>query len=225
MLLTERVPQQSIACHNWLVCWLYTDLDRVALLASGLGDMAISNSIGSNVFDILVGLGLPWTLQTLCIDYGSNVSASLAQPGETSTQIQQSCVREGRENFLCWAVGLFKISVAHKYSHTIFAGALCSLSPNTDTILRVNWPADYSSHHTMEFSVIKVLAAYIKSSSLPSFFHFTDEGEKILWSLYLSLQIHLNSRGLIFSVGLLLASVFFTVSTRPLHLTKLKHIH
>ncbi|XP_056136224.1 sodium/potassium/calcium exchanger 3-like [Lampris incognitus] len=39
----------------------------------GLGDMAISNSIGSNVFDILVGLGLPWTLQTLCIDYGSSV--------------------------------------------------------------------------------------------------------------------------------------------------------
>lgn len=37
--------------------------------------MAISNSIGSNVFDILVGLGLPWAVQTLCIDYGSNVSA------------------------------------------------------------------------------------------------------------------------------------------------------
>uniref|UniRef100_A0A6Q2YQ94 Sodium/calcium exchanger membrane region domain-containing protein n=2 Tax=Esox lucius TaxID=8010 RepID=A0A6Q2YQ94_ESOLU len=40
----------------------------------GLGDMAISNSIGSNVFDILVGLGLPWLLQTLCIDYGSTIS-------------------------------------------------------------------------------------------------------------------------------------------------------
>lgn len=40
--------------------------------------MAISNSIGSNVFDILVGLGLPWALQTLCIDYGSIVSASLS---------------------------------------------------------------------------------------------------------------------------------------------------
>ncbi|XP_056443261.1 sodium/potassium/calcium exchanger 3-like [Gadus chalcogrammus] len=39
----------------------------------GLGDMAISNSIGSNVFDILVGLGLPWMLQTLCVDYGSVV--------------------------------------------------------------------------------------------------------------------------------------------------------
>ncbi|XP_076830838.1 sodium/potassium/calcium exchanger 3 [Brachyhypopomus gauderio] len=39
----------------------------------GLGDMAVSNSIGSNVFDILVGLGLPWVLQTLAIDYGSVV--------------------------------------------------------------------------------------------------------------------------------------------------------
>lgn len=40
-----------------------------------MGDMAVSNSIGSNVFDILIGLGLPWTLQTLAIDYGSTVSA------------------------------------------------------------------------------------------------------------------------------------------------------
>lgn len=35
--------------------------------------MAVSNSIGSNVFDILIGLGLPWTLQTLAIDYGSTI--------------------------------------------------------------------------------------------------------------------------------------------------------
>ncbi|XP_068448118.1 sodium/potassium/calcium exchanger 3-like [Clinocottus analis] len=45
----------------------------VIVARQGLGDMAISNSIGSNVFDILVGLGLPWTLQTLCIDYGSEI--------------------------------------------------------------------------------------------------------------------------------------------------------
>uniref|UniRef100_A0A3Q3EQ95 Sodium/potassium/calcium exchanger 3-like n=1 Tax=Kryptolebias marmoratus TaxID=37003 RepID=A0A3Q3EQ95_KRYMA len=45
----------------------------VIVARQGLGDMAISNSIGSNVFDILVGLGLPWALQTLCIDYGSTV--------------------------------------------------------------------------------------------------------------------------------------------------------
>eukprot|EP00062_Callorhinchus_milii_P013195 gi/632961013/ref/XP_007896520.1/ PREDICTED: sodium/potassium/calcium exchanger 3 isoform X2 [Callorhinchus milii] len=40
----------------------------------GLGNMAVSNSIGSNVFDILVGLGLPWTIQTLAVDYGSYIS-------------------------------------------------------------------------------------------------------------------------------------------------------
>lgn len=41
-----------------------------------MGDMAVSNSIGSNVFDILIGLGLPWALQTLAVDYGSYVSTS-----------------------------------------------------------------------------------------------------------------------------------------------------
>ncbi|XP_076129335.1 sodium/potassium/calcium exchanger 4 [Alosa pseudoharengus] len=39
----------------------------------GLGDMAVSNTIGSNVFDILVGLGVPWALQTMAVDYGSEV--------------------------------------------------------------------------------------------------------------------------------------------------------
>ncbi|XP_077075631.1 sodium/potassium/calcium exchanger 4 isoform X2 [Siphateles boraxobius] len=39
----------------------------------GLGDMAVSNTIGSNVFDILVGLGVPWALQTMAVNYGSVV--------------------------------------------------------------------------------------------------------------------------------------------------------
>ncbi|XP_067877810.1 sodium/potassium/calcium exchanger 3-like [Heterodontus francisci] len=40
----------------------------------GMGDMAVSNSIGSNVFDILLGLGAPWMLRTLVLNYGSMVS-------------------------------------------------------------------------------------------------------------------------------------------------------
>ncbi|XP_076834929.1 sodium/potassium/calcium exchanger 4a isoform X2 [Brachyhypopomus gauderio] len=39
----------------------------------GLGDMAVSNTIGSNVFDILVGLGVPWGIKTMAVDYGSVV--------------------------------------------------------------------------------------------------------------------------------------------------------
>merc|ERR1712196_159726 len=31
--------------------------------------MAISSSIGSNVFDILVGLPVPWMLKTIMVDY------------------------------------------------------------------------------------------------------------------------------------------------------------
>ena len=35
----------------------------------GMGDMAVSNSIGSNVFDILVGLGFPWFMKTVAISW------------------------------------------------------------------------------------------------------------------------------------------------------------
>lgn len=48
-------------------------LASLIVARQGMGDMAISNSIGSNVFDILIGLGLPWALQTLAINYGSTI--------------------------------------------------------------------------------------------------------------------------------------------------------
>mmetsp|Transcript_7547 Transcript_7547/g.17268 ORF Transcript_7547/g.17268 Transcript_7547/m.17268 type:complete len:514 (+) Transcript_7547:1-1542(+) len=49
----------------------------VIVAKAGEGDMAVSNAIGSNVFDILLGLGLPWLLSFLV--YGEPVPT---KPGE-----------------------------------------------------------------------------------------------------------------------------------------------
>lgn len=57
-------------------------------LSTGLGDMAVSNTIGSNVFDILVGLGVPWSIQTMAVNYGSEVSEMFSLKNSVpSTQI------------------------------------------------------------------------------------------------------------------------------------------
>jgi len=40
----------------------------------GYGDMAVSNAVGSNVFDILLCLGLPWFIKTVCINPGSSIT-------------------------------------------------------------------------------------------------------------------------------------------------------
>lgn len=39
----------------------------------GFGDMAVSNAIGSNVFDVNLGLGLPFLIRTI-IDKGAAFS-------------------------------------------------------------------------------------------------------------------------------------------------------
>jgi Ca2+/Na+ antiporter len=46
----------------------------------GHGDMAVSNAIGSNVFDILLGLGLPWVLSALIYGDGIPVDAENIVP-------------------------------------------------------------------------------------------------------------------------------------------------
>merc|ERR1712203_1038292 len=38
-------------------------MGSIAVAKQGEGDMAVANALGSNVFDILIGLGLPWTIR------------------------------------------------------------------------------------------------------------------------------------------------------------------
>lgn len=40
-------------------------LGSIIVAKQGRGDMAVSNAVGSNIFDILFGLGLPWTIYML----------------------------------------------------------------------------------------------------------------------------------------------------------------
>jgi Ca2+/Na+ antiporter len=40
-------------------------MGSIVVAKKGFGDMAVANAVGSNTFDILLGLGLPWLLKTL----------------------------------------------------------------------------------------------------------------------------------------------------------------
>jgi Ca2+/Na+ antiporter len=40
-------------------------VSSVIVTCQGYGSMGVSNSIGSNIFDILLCLGLPWLIKTL----------------------------------------------------------------------------------------------------------------------------------------------------------------
>lgn len=48
-------------------------ISSLLVAKDGFGDMAVSNAVGSNVFDILICLGIPWFLQTVVIQPNSSV--------------------------------------------------------------------------------------------------------------------------------------------------------
>ncbi|KAI3351687.1 hypothetical protein L3Q82_020521, partial [Scortum barcoo] len=52
----------------------------------GMGDMAVSNSIGSNIFDVLLGLGFPWALRTIVVSYGSVVTPAVLSACDNQQQ-------------------------------------------------------------------------------------------------------------------------------------------
>ena len=49
-------------------------ISSLIVARQGDGDMAVSNTIGSNVFDILLCLGLPWLLKTTVFDLGGHIN-------------------------------------------------------------------------------------------------------------------------------------------------------
>ena len=48
-------------------------ISSLIVARQGDGDRAVSNTVGSNVFDILLCLGLPWLLKTTAVDLGGYV--------------------------------------------------------------------------------------------------------------------------------------------------------
>lgn len=48
-------------------------ISSIVVARQGRGDMAIANAVGSNIFDILVGLGLPWLLTLTVLQRGITV--------------------------------------------------------------------------------------------------------------------------------------------------------
>jgi len=60
-------------------------LGSITVARAGHGDMAVSNAIGSNVFDIFLGLGLPWFL-SIAVVYRKNIIV----PDETHAVLFQA---------------------------------------------------------------------------------------------------------------------------------------
>merc|ERR1712217_713542 len=59
-------------------------VSSVAVARAGEGDMAVSSSIGSNIFDILVGLPIPWIIKILFVEMlgkGKSEEAARVQIG------------------------------------------------------------------------------------------------------------------------------------------------
>ena len=52
-------------------------LSSIVVAKQGQGDMAVANAIGSNVFDIWLGLGLPWWVILLIEKYGEKKSKGM----------------------------------------------------------------------------------------------------------------------------------------------------
>lgn len=62
-------------------------LASISVARNGAGDTAVSNAIGSNVFDILPGLGLPWFLGDLILDGSSTKPFAIDIPVQPISRV------------------------------------------------------------------------------------------------------------------------------------------
>lgn len=81
-------------------------LGSIAVAKEGEGDMAVSNAIGSNVFDICMGLGLPWLIATVYDGEGRVITAS------TESIVASTCI------LIAVVVVLFTSLVMSKHPET-----------------------------------------------------------------------------------------------------------
>lgn len=66
---TLEIPELVIAMTVLAVGTSVPDMMSSVIVAKqGRGGMAVSNGIGSNIFDILIGLGLPWMVKSYLVD-------------------------------------------------------------------------------------------------------------------------------------------------------------
>ena len=62
----------------------------------GLADMAVSNAFGSNIFDILLGLGFPWMMQVAVADWGSVLYVGSMNELNASFNLVRAALRDLR---------------------------------------------------------------------------------------------------------------------------------
>lgn len=60
----------SLSCGCDFLSFSFKDaLSSIIVAREGFGDMAVSNAIGSNVFDINLGLGLPFVIRGVIVNF------------------------------------------------------------------------------------------------------------------------------------------------------------
>lgn len=111
------MPVMSHAIDRFVcvVLFPWINLPLITNIPTGYGDMAVSNSLGSNVFDILLCLGIPWIIE--CV-FKKGKSVTIDSGGLTYSAL----------TLLATVVFLLASMGVNKWKLTKGYGALCLLA-------------------------------------------------------------------------------------------------